>query len=162
MARRYVLIVIAVVALGALAIVPRFLTAQDEGAVTFDRDRLNIRTAAGEHAFEIELAETPEQRSRGLMFRDHLDPDAGMLFVFEAPREASFWMKNTLIPLDLLFIDGGGTIVRIAAETTPSSETPIPSGGLVKGILEIAGGRAAALGIAVGDRVLHASFRTGS
>ncbi|MEX2649461.1 MAG: DUF192 domain-containing protein [Alphaproteobacteria bacterium] len=161
MPRRYVLILVAVLALGTFAIAPRLLTAQDE-KVTFDRDRLTIRTAAGEHAFEIELAETPEQRSRGLMFRDHLAPDAGMLFVFEAPREASFWMKNTLVSLDMLFIDATGSIVRIAAETTPESEAPIPSGGLVKGVLEIAGGRAAALGIAVGDRVLHPSFRTGS
>ena len=153
MARRLVWIVLALVALGAAP----FLFAQD--SVTFERDRLVVRTAEADHAFEVELAATQEQRARGLMFRDGLAPWAGMLFVYDPPREVSFWMKNTRISLDLLFIDAAGTIVRIAARATPLSTAPIPSEAPVKAVLEIAGGRAEELGIAVGDRVLHATFR---
>jgi uncharacterized membrane protein (UPF0127 family) len=134
--------------------------AQDD-TITFERDTLVVRTAQGDLPFEVELATTPRQRARGLMERRSLGPHAGMLFVFEEPREASFWMKNTYIPLDLLFIDVKGRIVRIAANATPESETPIPSGAVVLGVLEIAGSRAAEAGIAVGDRVLHPSFRAG-
>ncbi|MGH6717852.1 MAG: DUF192 domain-containing protein [Alphaproteobacteria bacterium] len=157
MALRYAGIVLTVLALGAAA---SFLTAEENGAVSFARDRLVVQTAAGaDHAFEVEVATTPEQRARGLMFRDDLGSGAGMLFVFEGVREVSFWMKDTRIPLDLLFIDAGGTIVRIAAEATPYSLAPIPSRAPVKAVLEIAGGRAAELGIAVGDRVRHPTFR---
>lgn len=134
--------------------------AQDD-TVTFERDTLVVRTATGDLPFEVELATTPRQRARGLMERRGLAPHAGMLFVFELPRLASFWMRKTYIPLDLLFIDAKGRIARIAANATPESETPIPSGEVVLGVLEIAGGRAAEAGIAVGDRVLHPSFRAG-
>ena len=154
--RRVFAIALALPMLGLLA-----WPALTDGDVAFERDRLVVRTAEADLPFEVELATTPAQRSRGLMERGDLAPHAGMLFVFETPREASFWMKNTLIPLDLLFIDATGRIVRIAANATPLSEAPIPSGEPVKGVLEIAGGRAAEAGIAVGDRVLHPSFRAG-
>lgn len=121
-------------------------------------DRLEIQTADARHAFIVELALTPDQRSRGLMFRESLAADAGMLFIFEAARPVSFWMKNTLIPLDMLFIAPDGRIATIAAMTTPHSEQPVPSGVPVLGVLEVAGGTAAHLGIAVGDRVVHPSF----
>lgn len=126
----------------------------------FATDRLVVRSAAGvDREFEIELATTTHQRAHGLMHRDHLAPDAGMLFVFENVREVSFWMKDTRIPLDLLFIDAAGTIVHIVAQATPYSAALIPSQSPVKAVLEIAGGRAAELGIAVGDRVLHSTFQ---
>ena len=163
--RRAIVLVLAFLALGAgaLGVYVRFGsstgTAQIEAPVAFGHDRVVVRAATGDLAFDVELATTPEQRARGLMFRERLGPGAGMLFVFEESREASFWMKNTLIALDILFIDAAGTIVRIAERATPRSTTPIPSGAPVVGVLEIAGGRAAELGIAVGDRVLHPSFR---
>jgi len=147
-------------ALAVLALGASLLAAQEGGTVGFARDRLAVRTAAGaEHAFEVELATSAEQRALGLMNRDALAPDAGMLFVFETVREVSFWMKDTRIPLDLLFIDAAGMIVHIAAKATPYSTAPIPSRAPVKAVLEIAGGRAAELGIAVGDRVRHATFQ---
>ncbi len=124
--------------------------------VAFERSALVIETAAGaRYPFEVELALTPEQQARGLMFRDSLAPDAGMLFVFERPRHAAFWMRNTLIPLDMLFLREDGTVVRIAERTEPLSEESVPSGQPVKAVLEITGGLSAQLGIRPGDRVLH-------
>jgi hypothetical protein len=87
------------------------------------------------------------------MFRESLAPDAGMIFPFSSPRPASFWMKNTLIPLDIIFVRTDGTIERIAANTVPHSLDPVASYGIVGAVLEIAGGRAAQLGLKEGDRV---------
>jgi len=134
-------------------LVPIAPAAADEG-VTFGRGTLEIVTAAATHAFQVEIAATPEQRARGLMYREALAADAGMLFLFDEPRVASFWMKNTLIPLDMLFLAEDGRIVAIAPETEPLSEKGISSGVPVKAVLEIAGGRSVELGIGVGDRVL--------
>jgi hypothetical protein len=92
------------------------------------------------------------------MFRKSLAEDAGMLFDYDPPQEVSFWMKNTLIPLDIIFIGTDGRIIKIAARTTPLSLDPIPSGGTVRGVFEIRGGGAAKLGIEVGDRVRHSIF----
>ena len=114
---------------------------------------LTIATPTGKHRFNVEVARTPEQQARGLMFRARLAPDAGMVFPMTPPRVASFWMKNTLIPLDIIFIRNDGQIARIAARTTPHSLTPVESGEPVVAVLEIAGGRAAELGIAAGARV---------
>ncbi|RJT24438.1 DUF192 domain-containing protein [Chakrabartia godavariana] len=115
---------------------------------------LQIRTAAGGTlSFKVEVARTENDQARGLMFRESLAPDAGMIFPMDPPRWASFWMKNTVIPLDMIFIRADGTIARIAAETVPYSLDPVDSGEPVAAVLEIAGGRAAALGIAEGDRV---------
>jgi hypothetical protein len=106
----------------------------------------------------VEIADTDATRQLGLMFRKSLAPDAGMLFDFKTPQEVSFWMKNTLIPLDMLFIDKDGWIINIAAQARPHDETPIPSGGAILGVIEIGGGRAAALGVHPGDRVRHRIF----
>ena len=114
---------------------------------------LTIHTARGPVRFQVEIADTDATRERGLMFRKSLAPDRGMLFDFHEPRLVAFWMKNTLIPLDMLFIDKGGVVVSIAREATPMSETPIPSGAPVVGVLEIAGGGAAAIGAEPGDKV---------
>nr|WP_279614826.1 DUF192 domain-containing protein [Sphingomicrobium astaxanthinifaciens] len=99
------------------------------------------------------MAETPEAQRQGLMYRDSLAPDRGMLFVYDTPATQSFWMRNTYIPLDIIFVRADGTIARIAENTVPLSETPIGSLEPVTMVLEIAGGRAAELGIAPGDRV---------
>jgi hypothetical protein len=116
---------------------------------------LEIVSGSRTHAFTVEVAQTPEQQARGLMFRETLGPDEGMIFPFRPPRPASFWMRNTLIPLDMLFVRQDGTIARIAANTVPHSEESVTSSGEpVAAVLELRGGRAAELGISEGDRVI--------
>jgi uncharacterized protein len=115
---------------------------------------LTISTAAQKHGFRVEVARTEVQQERGLMFRSHLEPNAGMIFPMNPPRMASFWMKNTIIPLDMIFIRADGSIARIAAQTVPYSLAPVSSGEPVAAVLEIAGGRAAELGINEDDKVV--------
>lgn len=105
------------------------------------------------HSFRVEVARTPEEQQKGLMGRISLPKDGGMLFPFPQPRVASFWMKNTLIPLDMLFVRQDGTIDRIAENTVPQSLEPVASSGEVAAVLELAGGTAAALGIDEGGTV---------
>ena len=105
------------------------------------------------HNFRVEAAVTPEQQAKGLMFRTALAPDEGMIFPMNPPRTASFWMRNTVIPLDLIFIGADGRITNIAANAVPYDEAPLRSTGQVKGVLELTGGRAAQLGIVAGDAV---------
>ncbi|BAV64556.1 DUF192 domain-containing protein [Sphingobium cloacae] len=114
---------------------------------------LVIRTAKGERRFDVEVALTPQDQAQGLMFRKSLAPDSGMLFPMDPPRTASFWMKDTLIPLDMLFIHTDGTIAFIQANAQPYSREPVSAGVPVAAVLELAGGRAAELGISEGDRV---------
>jgi uncharacterized protein len=116
-------------------------------------EALAIDTAKGPVKFSVEVASTREEQERGLMFRKSLAPGAGMLFDFGNDREVSFWMKNTLIPLDILFVRSDGVIVRINHNAQPLSERNIPSGRPIRAVLEIAGGRAAELGVRPGDRV---------
>ena len=113
---------------------------------------LTIRSATGIHHFTVQVAATPDQQERGLMFYKSLGPDQGMIFPYEPPQDISFWMKNTLIPLDIIFIRADGTIARIT-KAKALDETPLPSGEPVGAVLEIRGGRAAELGIKPGDRV---------
>lgn len=108
--------------------------------------------------FQVEMAMTPEQQRMGLMFRPSMPLDAGMLFVFPRSRTASFWMRNTLISLDMLFIAADGTILNIAERTETRSDRSYRSVGPVSGVLEINGGLSALLGIAPGDRVEHPAF----
>ncbi len=114
---------------------------------------LTIQSRSGTHKFTVEVARTPEQQAQGLMHRQELAPDRGMLFPYDPPQAASFWMKNTLIPLDLVFIRPDGTISSVSANTVPLSLDPIPSLEPVSAVLEIPGGRAAELGIQAGDKV---------
>lgn len=119
---------------------------------------VTIRSANGAHVFTVEVADTAAEQERGLMYRTDLPPDGGMLFApyppdGGPPREASFWMRNTPSPLDIIFIRADGAIARIAENTTPFSDAPVPSGEPVAAVLEIPGGRAAELGIAEGDWV---------
>ncbi|MDR7114729.1 uncharacterized membrane protein (UPF0127 family) [Caulobacter sp. BE254] len=124
-------------------------------------DTVEILTSRGRVKFTVELAVTRAEQERGLMFRKALAPDRGMLFPYNPPQRAAFWMKNTLIPLDILYIAPDGRVLSIARNAVPHDETPLPSGGLVRGVLEIPGGRAAQLGILPGDRVLNKIFPKG-
>jgi uncharacterized protein len=118
-----------------------------------ERMPLTIETAAGPRSFEVEIADTPEARATGLMYRRHLDPGHGMLFDFKSERPVSMWMRNTYIPLDMLFIGSDRRIRNIARRTTPLSERTIGSDGPVRYVLEINGGLAESLGIQPGDVV---------
>lgn len=116
---------------------------------------LAIETTSGNrYVFEVELALTREQQQQGLMFRESLPPNGGMLFVFPQAREASFWMKNTPLSLDIIFIREDGVIANIAESTEPFSERSIPSAGIVRGVLEVNAGTTAQLSIKAGDRVV--------
>jgi len=110
------------------------------------------------HVFNVEMAVSPEHQTIGLMFRPSVAPDGGMLFDWGQPRESSMWMRNTITPLDMVFIAPDGRIIRIAERTTPYSLAPINSGGVVRGTLELAAGTAERLNIRVGDRVQQRIF----
>ena len=114
---------------------------------------LVIQSRNGARRFSVEVAATPQQQEAGLMFRKELADNGGMLFPMDPPRTASFWMKNTLIPLDMLFIRTDGTIAFIGADSVPYSREPVSAGVPVAAVLEIGGGRAAELGIKEGDVV---------
>jgi uncharacterized membrane protein (UPF0127 family) len=118
-----------------------------------DLVRLSIESGGRSHVFTVEVARSAQQQAQGLMNRRSLAPDAGMLFPFDPPRPASFWMRNTLIPLDMIFVRPDGAIARIAANTVPLSETEVAVAEPMTAVLELRGGRAAELGISEGDRV---------
>lgn len=120
---------------------------------------LVITTARGETVeYQVEVARTADQMRRGLMFRDSMPEDRGMLFVYLPERPASMWMKNTILSLDMLFIDAGGRIINIVENTEPYSLKTIPSGGPIRGVLELNAGQAEKHGMAVGDTVSHPIF----
>lgn len=114
---------------------------------------LVVHSAKGEHRFDVEVARSPQEQERGLMYRKSLDADGGMLFPMSPPRTASFWMENTLIPLDMLFIRTDGTIAFIKERAEPLSRIPVSAGIPVAAVLELRGGRAAELGIDQEDHV---------
>jgi hypothetical protein len=121
-------------------------------------DTIVIDADHGAVRFSAEIAADEASQEKGLMYRTRLAPDAGMLFDFHAPEPQTFWMKNTVLPLDMIFIRADGTISSIAPDAVPYSETPIPSTEPVRAVLEINAGRAAALGIEPGQRVHSAIF----
>jgi uncharacterized membrane protein (UPF0127 family) len=152
----HLLVVGIVTALGGL---PSLSSAQPAPpAVSFDKSSLVIDTAGGELKFDVEMALTPEQHQRGLMFRQKLGAHEGMLFDFVKEQLVSFWMANTLIPLDMLFIHADGRIARIHANAEPLSTRNIDSDVPVRAVLEINGGAARLLGIKPGDKVRHPIF----
>ena len=138
-----------------LSVIPPAVTAGE----TFRWESLTIITGAGEHAFRVEIAETPSQRAQGLQHRQGLDPAHGMLFDFKTVQPAVMWMKNTYVPLDMLFIAADGRILNIARHTQPRSLASIASAGPVRGVLEIRAGMADSLGIKPGDKVRHPIFK---
>lgn len=133
--------------------------ARPPALATFPQNELHIETAAGKsYRFRVEIAATVKQRAQGLMFRRRLAPDAGMLFDYGREVTVSMWMKNTLLPLDILFISSDGSIVNIAQRTVPGSLAPIPSARPVRGVLEINAGTSSRLGLRPGDKVRHPIF----
>ena len=134
------------------------VAAQDE--IAFDRTELMIVTAAGaQHKFTTQWAKTWQQKQHGLMFRKQLPLDQGMLLDYDPPQPASIWMRNTLIPLDILFIRADGTIESIFNGAKPRDETPMPSKGDVRAVLELNAGVTRLLGIQPGDKVEHPIFK---
>lgn len=128
------------------------LAAAQEGC---EPDRVMLRGDWGQAQFNVEIADDPAEQAQGLMHREAMPVSSGMYFVYDQPRRASFWMRNTLIPLDMLFIDAAGVVQHIHHEAIPLDETPIPGGDDVLTVLEINGGLARRLGITVGSQVRH-------
>lgn len=121
---------------------------------------LVIKTASGDHNFTIEVATSDQERALGLMFRRSLPDNAGMLFLYDTPQPATMWMKNTLIPLDMVFIAADGKVHRIEQNAEPFSTALIPSDGPIIGVLELNGGEAAKIGLRRGDKVLYPGLPT--
>jgi len=124
-------------------------------AVAAETIPLVLETQSGSHRFEVEIADTDEKRTVGLMYRRSLRENAGMLFLYEPPQPIAMWMRNTYIPLDMVFISPDNKVHRIVERTEPFSLQTIPSGGTVKGILEVNAGVAAKIGVKPGDAVRY-------
>lgn len=137
-----------------LALIALLLWGAAAGAACRD-DLVELRGPWGQARFDVELAITPEEQARGLMFRESLPRGAGMLFLYDRPSRVSFWMRNTLISLDMIFVDDTGTVTRVHHEAIPLDETPIPGGDGVLAVLEINGGLARRFGIAEGSEMRH-------
>lgn len=121
-------------------------------------EMLSVETAEAVHEFTVDIASTPDQMERGLMWRDTLGASAGMLFIYDPVRPASMWMRNTQISLDILYLDEDGEVVKLIAHAQPGSLRSLGSSFAVAGVLELAGGRALELGIRPGSVVRHAAF----
>lgn len=158
LSRRLLFAVLAVLALGSTGFAQPLNVQQ---RITFPTAELTIESSGKRHKFNIEFADTDERRALGLMYRTTLAADAGMLFDFKVDQPVAMWMRNTRLPLDMLFITRDGRVANIAQRTVPFSETSIYSSGPVRGVLELNGGTAERLGLKPGDRVLHPMFRGG-
>lgn len=134
---------------------------QGQGPQTYDVELLQIESGGVRHEFTVEIALTPAQQTQGLMFRQTMRRDAGMLFLYKQARYANMWMRNTILPLDMLFIETTGRISRIVKRTVPQSLETISSRGPVLAVLELNAGTVERFGISVGDRVLHSAFDVG-
>lgn len=117
-----------------------------------------IETASSQYRFEVEIADEATERAEGLMYRETLADNAGMLFIYPRPQAVEFWMKNTPLSLDIVYVRADGTIARIAENTVPMSEELIPSGEPIKAVLEVKAGTMRALGVAAGDRLRNATY----
>jgi uncharacterized membrane protein (UPF0127 family) len=147
------------VRLGSLALIVLALTLSPEAARAAAEQTLEIASKSGVHVFSVEVVDNDADRAKGLMYRKELPEGRGMLFDFHRDQEVSFWMQNTYIPLDMIFIRGDGQILRIEENTVPLSTRMIPSRGAVRAVLEVIGGTSRKLGIAPGDRVASPIFR---
>lgn len=125
-------------------------------------DAAILRSDAGMARFRVELADDAAERAQGLMNRETLSPSAGMLFVYPEPKRVAFWMKNTLIPLDMIFLDASGTVQKVHHEAQPLDETPIFGGNAIQSVLEINGGLARKIGIAEGWELRHPAIDQGA
>lgn len=157
-ARRGILAALLVTLVVSLATPVAAQIAPLEDLDSFPRGKLEITVGKKPIPFDIWVADTPQRMSQGLMFVRSLAPQRGMLFVHDAPRELSMWMKNTYIPLDMVFIDARGRIQQIVAQTTPHSLDTIRSDAPVLAVLEIGGGEAERLGLKPGQHVNHPAF----
>lgn len=138
------------------------LLSSQADASTCSQETVTLRGDWGQASFTIEVADEPEEHARGLMHRDHMDDEAGMLFVFSEPVHAKFWMENTLIPLDMLFIDKKGVISTIHRNAVPMDRTVIDGGPGVLAVLEVNAGISNKLAIEEGDELLHPAFGPGA
>ncbi len=144
--------------LTVLTVIAWTAVAGAQATATFERTTLSIETAQGSHEFDIELALAPAQQSQGLMFRRQLAADAGMLFYHRRDKVATMWMRNTFVPLDMLFVAADGRIVHIVERTVPQSLTTITAGKPVRAVLEVNAGTVRRLAIQSGDRLIHPLF----
>jgi len=144
---------LAAIVAAALVLVPALGRAQQQLLNNFKHGELTITGAGGSHKFQIELATDNAQREQGLMFRQSMAPDAGMLFIYDSAQPVAMWMENTYIPLDMLFIAADGHIVNIRQRAVPHSQENILSDGPVKAVLELNGGTVSRLDIKPGDMV---------
>lgn len=135
------------------------LTAAFDPAFAMRRETLKLLTAQGEKVINVEITESNEEKARGLMFRTKLSDQEGMLFFYDRPQEITMWMRNTYIPLDMVFVRADGVVHHIEARTEPLSERIISSRGSVVACLELAGGAAERLGLKPGDRIDHKLFK---
>lgn len=127
-------------------------------AAELPRDVVLVESGASQYRFEVEVADDPNERAEGLMYRQSLADNAGMLFLYPKPQPVEFWMKNTPLSLDILFVREDGTIARIAESTTPMSEELISSGEPVRAVLEVKAGTMRLLGVTAGDRLRNATY----
>lgn len=141
-------------AFAALALV----AAAPAGAIACSEDAVTLHGAEGPVEFAVEIADDPAEQARGLMFRPSLPAEAGMLFVYDDPQPAVFWMKNTMIPLDMIFLDDAGRVINVIARAEPYTLTPRRSAGEVRAVLEINGGLAEMHGIGPGAQAVHPAF----
>ena len=135
------------------------ISAFSQGVMTFDKSKLSVITSTGQKNFEVEMAVSDQQQSQGLMYRRSMAANAGMLFDYGALRHIQMWMKNTYIPLDMIFIGPKGKIINIVERTIPHSESIISSKGRARAVLELNSGTVSRLGIKTGDTVIHSIFR---
>ncbi len=141
---------------GRVALAALFLAlAGPAAAAACDPGAADLRGEWGSVRFRVALADDPAERAQGLMNVEDLPTMAGMLFLYERPQPASFWMRNTLIPLDMIFLDETGTVIRVHENAVPLDETPISGGDEVRAVLEVNGGMADRLGIARGTELRH-------
>jgi uncharacterized membrane protein (UPF0127 family) len=141
--------------LGSIFFILLFLAGPGKAALAAGTDRLTITTETGEHVFQVERAVTAGEREVGLMNRKTLPRDAGMIFRFDETQPVSMWMKNTLIPLDMVFVREDGTVAGVHENAVPLSEDIIPSPGPVRFVVELAGGVASEIHLRKGDKVSH-------
>lgn len=142
----------------ALFVAASVMMGATQAQATCRDDSVDLRGAWGSARFTVEIADDPVEQARGLMHRTQMPLSAGMLFVYQRPQTASFWMRNTLIPLDMVFVDATGVVQHIHHNAIPLDETPIPGGDDVLAVLEINGGLARRLGISVGSEMRHPAF----
>lgn len=160
MGRRAALAVITAVLIAGMAAIGYLLSGSIGGIAgaeqVTDAHRLAIVTASGaRHNFRIEIAADDDKRAEGLMYRAKLDPDYGMLFDFKREQTVYFWMKNTYVSLDMIFVRADGTIAKIAENTTPLSEATVPSEFPVRFVFEVMAGTTKRLGVKAGDKLVH-------